>query len=117
MIDYKVIYNTFYNDVQVQSEIVITIEEEYIEDQEILEDVLLEKAKECLECKNIEIVEFEELTQIEQANLYKITAEDVYCNDEYMYKGDINEKVKKFIGKDIESSLNCIKTTLDKINY
>lgn len=78
MIDYRCLISMWLGDIQMTPELVLTIEEGYIENQELLEDVLLEKAKEYLEYDDIEIIEFEELTQIEQANLYRITEDDVY---------------------------------------
>jgi hypothetical protein len=78
MIDYKVMVNIWVSDLSFQRELILTIEEGYIEDQELLEDVLFEKAKEYLENEYIELVEFEELKQTEQANLYRITENDVY---------------------------------------
>lgn len=109
MIDYRVSLSVWIDEIHVQRELVLTIEEGIIENQELLEDVLLEKTKEYFEIDDIEIVEFEELTQTEQANLYRITADDVYYNDEYMYKGDINGKAEKFMGKDMEETLDVIK--------
>jgi hypothetical protein len=109
MINYRVFISFWLGDVHITPELILTIEEGYIEDQELLEDVLLEKAKEYLEYDNIEIVGFEELTQTEQANLYQFTADDVYYNDEYMYKGDIGDKAEKFMGQSIEEALDCIK--------
>ena len=109
MIDYKCLISYYVDDIHMTPELILTIEEGIIEDQELLEDVLLEKAKEYLENEYIELVEFEELTQTEQANLYRITADDVYYNDEYMYKGDIQDKVKDFVGKDMKEVLDVIK--------
>jgi len=108
MINYRVLVSYWLDDIHMTPELILTIEEGYIEDQELLEDVLLEKAKEYLECENIEIVDFEELTQTEQANLYQITADDIYYNDEYIYKGDIGDKAEQFIGQSMEEALDCI---------
>jgi hypothetical protein len=95
-------------------ELILTIEEGYIQDQELLEDVLFEKAKEYLENEYIELVEFEELKQTEQANLYRITAEDVYYDDEYTYKGDVKDMIKEFTGKDTKEVLDLINDTKTK---
>lgn len=109
MTDYKVIVSYWIDDTHITPELILTIEEGIIEDQELLEDVLLEKAKDYLENEDIELVEFEELKQTEQANLYRITEDDVYYNDEYTYKGDIQDKAEKFMGKDMEDALDVIK--------
>jgi len=109
MIDYMVRYKYYIDDLEFNSDRIITIQEGHIEDQELLEDVLLELLKEEIDNENIVLIDFEELTQTEQANLYRITADDVYYNDEYMYKGDINNKAEKFIGKDMEEALDVIK--------
>lgn len=116
MIDYRVLISFWIDDIHMTPELTLTIEEGIIEDQELLEDVLLEKAKEYLENEYIELVEFEELKQTEQANLYRITEDDIYYNDEYTYKGDINNQVEEFIGMDMEGALNCIKRYGKHIN-
>lgn len=109
MISYRVLASFWLGDIHMTPELILTIEEGYIEDQELLEDVLLEKAKEELENEYIELIEFEELTQTEQANLYRITEDDVYYQDEYTYKGDVQDKTKEFIGKDMKEVLDIIK--------
>jgi hypothetical protein len=108
MIDYKITYNRYIDDIELKGDTIITIQEGIIENQNLLEDVLMELLKEDIENENVEIIDFEELTQTEQANLYRITADDVYYNDEYMYKGDIGDKAEKFIGKDMEEVLEVI---------
>jgi hypothetical protein len=87
MIDYRVFINFWLGDIHMTPELVLTIEEGCIEDQELLEDVLLEKAKEYLEYENIEIVKFEELTQ--RDNLYRFEYKDVYEADKARYDYDI----------------------------
>jgi hypothetical protein len=109
MVDYIVRYKYIVDDLEFSSDKVITIQEEIIEDQNLLEDVLMELLKEDIENENVEIVDFQELTQIEQANLYQITADDVYYNHEYVYKGDISDKAEMFMGKDMDEVLDCIK--------
>jgi small-conductance mechanosensitive channel len=109
MIDYIVRFTYWIDDLEFSNDTVITIQEGYIEDQNLLEDILMELLKEDTENENVEIIDFEELTQTEQANLYRITADDVYYNDEYMYKGDIGDKAEKFTGKSMEEVLDIIK--------
>ena len=109
MFDYEIIFKVWIQDIEINpTTTIITLEENYIEDQELLEDVLLEKLKEEIGYNNVEIIDFYPVTQIEQANLYRITADDIYYQDEYMYKGDIQDKTKKFIGKDMEEVLDII---------
>jgi hypothetical protein len=108
MIDYIVKYETFnLNNIDIK-ETIITLEDQ-ISDDEFLEDVLIENLKDYLETEDFEIIEYYTLTQTEQANLYRITADDVYYNDEYMYKGDIQDEVKDFVGKDMKEVLDIVK--------
>jgi hypothetical protein len=109
MFDYELKYKIFIDDIEINPvTTIITIEEDYIEDQELLEDILLEKLKEEMGNNKVEIIDFYPVIQTEQANLYRITDEDVYYN-EYTYKGDIRDMTKEFIGKDMKEVLDCIK--------
>jgi hypothetical protein len=104
MIDYIVLYK-INGDIK---DTIITLETDYIED-DILEELLTENLKDYLETEGFEILEYYTLTQTEQANLYRITADDVYYDDDYMYKGDIKDKAKKFMNKDMEDVLDVIR--------
>lgn len=84
MIDYIVMFKLNNNgDIK---DTLITLEvDSYIEDIDLLEDILTEYLKDYLELEtnDFEIVEYYTLTQIEQANLYRITEDDVYYENEY----------------------------------
>lgn len=104
MIDYIVMYKI---GTQIKDTI-ITLEDQILDD-ELLENIITENLKDYLETDDFEILEYYTLTQTEQANLYRITADDIYYNDEYTYKGDIQDKVKYFVGKDMKEVLDIIK--------
>ena len=76
MIDYNAIYTFWLGDVNISNNTVITIQEGYIKDQELLEDVILEILKEQVDEYGIEIVSFEEVTK--NVNLYRFEDNDVY---------------------------------------
>lgn len=62
MIDYIVIYQENEEDgVKAIADTILTVEEGYIEDGELLEDILLEKLKEELDINNVEIISYESL--------------------------------------------------------
>jgi hypothetical protein len=106
MIDYIVLYETKTG----AYDTIITLEvDSYIEDTDLLEELLTENLKDYLETDDFEIIDYYTLTQTEQANLYRIVVDDVYYNDEYMYKGDIDDKAENFMGQSMEESLDCIK--------
>jgi hypothetical protein len=77
MIDYKVIVDVWISDLSFNRELILTIEEDIsIEDDfersELIRDILLEKAKEDLHHNNIELIEYEELTDRDY-DIYKLT--------------------------------------------
>jgi hypothetical protein len=97
------------DDLQSNNDTIITIENDYIENQELLEDILLEKLKEEIENQNVEIIDFEPVNK--QDNLYRFSYDDYYYYDseEYQYKGDINNKAEKFMDKTMKEVLDIIK--------
>jgi hypothetical protein len=81
MIDYEVKYKIWIQDILINPvTTIITLEEDYIEDQELLEDVLLEKLKEEMGNNNVEIIDFYPVNK--QDNLYRFTYDDIYFENE-----------------------------------
>jgi hypothetical protein len=116
MIDYKIKYKLWVpDDIELSSQTIITVEE-FIPDEYLLEDVLFEKLKDYLENDEVELVEFDELKQTEQANLYQITDDDVYYEDEYIFKGVIGNKAEEFMGRSMEDTLEHIRDNILKQN-
>lgn len=77
MIDYivKYKYNKF-DDIELNSDTIITLENDYIEDTEVLEELLLEQLKEDLDMENVEILDVESVNK--RDNIYRFTYDDVY---------------------------------------
>lgn len=74
MTDYIVLYKTKTG----TYDTIITLEVNYIEDNDLLEELITENLKDYLETDDFEILEYYTLKQTEQANLYRITEDDVY---------------------------------------
>lgn len=85
MIDYIVRYTYGIDDILFDGDTIITIEE-FIEDQLDLEEILLEKLKEEIECTYIEIEDFQPL--VKQENLYRFEYKDAYGEDKARYDYD-----------------------------
>lgn len=79
MTDYIVLYKTKTG----EYDTIITLEVDYIEDDYLLEELITENLKDYLETDNFEILEYYTLKQTEQANLYRITEDDVYYDNKY----------------------------------
>jgi hypothetical protein len=103
MIDYIVKYKCYINDLEFNSDTIITIEDDIIIDdkdikfsnverdieferEQLITEILYEKLKEQFD-ENVELVDFEEL--IQQENLYKFEYKDIYGEDttRYDYEG------------------------------
>jgi len=106
MIDYLVKYILYgIHDIELTSTKTITVEE-YIEDEELRDDVILEKLKDYLETDWVEIIDYKPVN--EQDNLYRFTEDDVYFD--YDYQADYNEKFREVVGnKDVKEILDIIK--------
>jgi hypothetical protein len=95
MLDMICEINYWINDINMHHEVVKTIEDDIIiepnknnidqdiefEKEQLIESLLLELLKEDYG-ENVELINFESVNV--QDNLYKITAEDVYCEAEYI---------------------------------
>jgi len=81
MFDYIVRYEIN----NIEKDKIITIEQ-YIEDSEILEDLLLEQLKDSVETDEVEILDFESVNK--QDNLYRFEYKDIYGVDRARYDYD-----------------------------
>ena len=106
MIDYIVKYILYgIHDIELTSTKTITVEE-YIEDEELRDDVILEKLKDYLETDSVEIIDYNPVN--EQDNLYRFTEDDVYFD--YAYQANSNKNFRELVGdRDVEEILDVIK--------